>query len=91
MKKYQITIGTGTIKTHSEIVIVEDYEHEHNAIDNLIDRMEKRGDVGFFATNEEIEDEDYGVDEYVIGGNHCLNLMHYGTFNIELIEESEEK
>jgi hypothetical protein len=69
------------------MVFVEDKHCEQDAIDVLVDTMEERGDMGFFVTNEEIEEEGIFEDEYVIGGNHCLNLMHYGTFRINLISK----
>ena len=90
MKAYEITIGTGSLWTYSEVVYVENWESEQGALDVLIDTMEERGEIGFFITDEEIKKFGKFEDEYVIGGNHCLNLMHYGALRIEFIGEIDE-
>jgi hypothetical protein len=83
MKSYKISIGTGLAWLHQEVIEVEDFEHEQDALDKMIDGMEERGEVGFFKSHEEIEAEEINDDEYIIGGNHGLCLMHYGSFVIE--------
>lgn len=70
-----------------ETVEVEDWEDEGNAVENLIDKLESENHMGFFVTQKEIETNGYGEDEYITGGNHGLNLLHYGILYVERIEE----
>lgn len=83
MKNYKISIGTGLAWLHEETIEVEDYDCEQDALDKMIDGIEDRGETGLFKTMDEIEAEEINDDEYIIGGNHGLCLMHYGSFAIE--------
>ena len=88
MKKYNISFGTGTAWLETKTIEVEDYECEQDALDKMIDELEEEGSEGYFITLEETQENggDYCEDEYIIGGNHGRILLHYGNFNIELIE-----
>jgi hypothetical protein len=46
-------------------------------VDKLIDNLEEEGYTGCFCNPD-----DYNEDEYVIGGNHSLALLHHGNFQI---------
>ena len=85
MEKYKITIGTDCYQPFQKIVEVEEFEGAQEALDKLIDNLEKEGCEGFFGTQEEIDSKELYDDEYVIGGNHCRILKHYGIFNIEYL------
>ena len=52
-------------------------------IDALIDQMESEGNTGYLYTLDEVEEEGWNEDEYVIGGNHGLALYHGGNLHIE--------
>lgn len=83
MKNYKIKYGSGLAWIYEEVVEVEDFEYEKDALDKLIDNLEKRGYMGCFASQEEIDNGKYNEDEYVIGGNHGKYLLHFGNLNIE--------
>lgn len=78
---WTVSIGTGTAWNYSEATHADD---EQEALDNVVDAMEKRGDTGFFATAGDMKER--GEDEYIIAGNHCLPLLHYGTLIIEKLD-----
>ena len=60
--------------------------HEQDAVDNLIDDLESRGYLGgCLRTVEDVETDNIPEDMYVIGGNHCLVLLHNGNFCIKEI------
>lgn len=88
MKKFKIMFGTGTIKLEVREIEVEDFETEQDAVDKMIDELEKEGAEGYFLKWEETAEEggDYNEDEYIVGGNHGRILVHYGNFSIEQIE-----
>ena len=65
---------------HRSLIAVEDFECEQNALDKLIDILEKNNDIGCFIPFDELDE--HHEDEYVIGGNHCLALRHDGNFRI---------
>jgi len=81
MKSYKITIGTGLVWPHEEVIQVEDWECEQDALDRLVDKFESENQMGYFITNEEAAE--YGEDEYTFTGNHGLNLLHCGDLYIE--------
>lgn len=85
MQKFKITIGTGCYQPFQRTIEIEDYEGPQQAIDYLIDNLEEEGCENFFGTQEEIDNKELYEDEYIIGGNHCRILKHYGIFNIEYI------
>lgn len=81
--KYEVIYGNGTAWVSKEIVEVDEPTTDYGAIlDIAIDQMEERGETHQFVSWEEIERDGIYEDEYVTGGNHGLNLMHYGTFEI---------
>lgn len=86
MKFLKITWGTGTMYTRCTHMVIEDWENEQDAVDKLIDSLEQEHDSSVIKYTDDIE---LGEDEYLIGGNHGLVLMHYGTFDIEEIIEKE--
>lgn len=77
MSSYNIYIGTGFFELYKFRV---EGDNEQEAVDNLIDMLEKDGQEGYFLTNEELEETP--EDMYVIGGNHGRALMHHGEFRI---------
>lgn len=84
MEKYKITIGTGFYQPFQRIVETE-FKGAQGALDNLIDDLEKEGCENFFGTQEEIDNKELYDDEYVVGGNHCRILKHYGIFDIKYL------
>lgn len=78
MKNYKIVYGY-----YSNVIEVEDFEYEQDALDKLIDKLESEGCIGLVMTQEQIDIEGYNEDEYITGGNHCLCLHHAGNFYIE--------
>ena len=88
MKKYKINFGNGTAWLNTEIVEVEDYECEQDAVDKMIDKLESEGKEGLFLQPDEIQENggEHYDDEYVIGGNHGRILYHGGNFNIEEVK-----
>mgnify|MGYP000886263739 FL=1 len=87
MKKYKINFGNGTAWLNTEIVEVEDYECEQDAVDKMIDKLENEGSEGCFLDPSEITENGgtYPDDEYIIGGNHDRILYHGGNFLIEKV------
>ena len=85
MEKYKITIGTGCYQPFQRIMEVEEFQGPQGALDKLIDNLENEGCEGFFGTQEEIDNKELYDDEYVIGGNHCRILKHYGIFDIKYL------
>jgi len=79
-KTFKISFGSGFAWKVVRFVQVEDWEHEQNAIDKMIDKFEDTEDMGFFVNPDE-----YPEDEYIIGGNHCLALYHGGNLHIERV------
>lgn len=89
MKYFKISFGSGLVWLHTEIVEVEDFEHEQDALDILVDKLEAEGSEGCFVSQEEIDSGNVYPDEYVIAGNHGRALMHYGELRIEEIDQDE--
>lgn len=69
---------TITYDQYQDIITVDSFESEQDAVDKLIDKLEAEGNTGCF-----VDPDDYNEDEYVIGGNHGLALYHGGNFMIE--------
>ena len=68
----------------SDIVPMDDSTTDYQSIiDALIDQMESEGNTGYLYTLDEVEEEGWNEDEYVIGGNHGLALYHGGNLHIE--------
>lgn len=87
--KYEVLYGNGTAWLSQEIVEVDEPTTDYGAIlDMAIDQMEERGETGQFVSWEEIECEGLDEYDYVTGGNHGLNLMHYGNFEIREMDQS---
>lgn len=57
--------------------------------DILIDNLEKEGVKEPYLIPATQAEEEYNPDEYVIGGNHSLALIHNGNFNIMPIPEQD--
>lgn len=83
VKRFKITFGSGLAWTYIRFVDVEDFESEQDAVDTMIDQLEKDKEEGCFLTQDQIDSGDYYEDEYITGGNHGLFLHHHGVFNIE--------
>ncbi len=79
MKKYGVVFNCW-----QEVIEVEDFENEQDALDKLIDKLEKEGSEGCFLTENEIAENggEYQEDMYIIGGNHGRILYHNGNFRI---------
>ena len=59
--------------------------------DILIDNLEKEGVKEPYLIPLDQAEEEYNPDEYVVGGNHSLALIHNGNFNIVSIPEQNAK
>ena len=78
MAQYEIQFGSGMgIYPFTELI---EADNEQEAVDNLIDKLE--ADESIVVTLDEIDRDGYHDDEYIIGGNHGLALLHYGQFYI---------
>ena len=91
--KYEIMYGNGTAWMSTEIVEMDERTTDYSAIlDKAIDQIEERdGSLSQLMTLDEVEEEGLNEDEYVVGGNHGLALVHYGNFTIrESVGEVEE-
>ena len=64
------------------VLIREDFQHEQDALDKLVDSLEDTEQTGYFIPYEDLYD--YGEDEYCIAGNHSLYLYHGGLLSVEL-------
>lgn len=61
-------------------------------VDILIDNLEAKGDLGSsYLVDIDTAEQDYNEDEYVIGGNHGLALIHNGMLNIFEITPEKAK
>ena len=76
MQRVKVSFGSGLAWPYVEELVVEDFDCEQDIVGKLIDKLEEDGDTGVFIPEDEIQN--YGDDEYVTGGNHCLHLRHYG-------------
>lgn len=84
MKKAIITFSNGTAFLQKEEVEIEDWEGYSDALDKLVDTLEKDGDMGYFVPSEELQDTDPWT--YITAGNHCLSFRHNGHLEIEIVE-----
>ena len=83
MKIFEITIGSGMWQPYVFNIETEDFECAQDAFDKLVDKLESDGDIGLFIPPEEIEC--YNEDQYSVGGNHGLYVLHDGIFYIKEI------
>lgn len=84
--KYKVLFGNGTAWLSEEIVEMDEYTTDYGAIvDVAIDQIEEREGVGHSLRYLDEAEKEYNEDEYVVGGNHGLALMHYGNFDIEVV------
>lgn len=83
MKYWEITIGSGFYQPYKFNIITEDFEHEQDALDHLVNKMESEGKEYIFTSDDEINEWGWGEDEYIVGGNHCRYVKHYGVFYIK--------
>lgn len=92
MKDYRITFGSGLHRPYVEKITVEDYEHEQDVVDDLIDKMELEGNEGMFLTHGQLIENggDFHEDEYIIGGNHGRILYHGGILSVEELGDSAQ-
>jgi hypothetical protein len=74
-RQWNITYDYGQCETHITA------ENEQDALDWLIDELEKNGAELYVKPINEVED--LNEDMYVIGGNHGLALIHNGLLHIE--------
>lgn len=89
---YEVMYGNGTAWMSTEIVEMDERTTDYGAVlDKAIDQIEEREGVGNTLRYINEAEEEYNEDEYVVGGNHGLALIHYGNFNIrESVGEIEE-
>lgn len=88
--KYEVMYGNGTAWMSTEIVEMDERTTDYGAIlDKAIDQIEEREGLAdplhklsCLMTLDEVEKEGLNEDEYVVGGNHGLALVHYGNFTI---------
>lgn len=88
--KYVLRYGNGTAWLSQEIVEIEEETSDYGVVlDKAIDQMEERGETGQFIEYEDTVEGggDIYEDEYVVGGNHGLILLHHGSFEIEPVIE----
>lgn len=83
---YKFIIGNGTYSP--DIYYAYGY-NEQEALDTVIDNLEKKNSSDIY-TIDEIENSDFYEDEYIIGGNHGVALVHYGEFRIETPDDYKE-
>ena len=91
--KYAVMYGNGTAWYSKEIVEVDRPTTDYGAIlDMAIDQIEEReGKASALWDLEDIESAGYNEDEYVVGGNHGLALLHFGNFEIREYEGEVEE
>lgn len=81
--KYEVMYGNGTAWMSTEIVEMDERTTDYGAVlDKAIDQIEEREGVGYALKHIDEAEEEYNEDEYVVGGNHGLALVHYGNFEI---------
>lgn len=85
-KLYKFIIGNGT---HSPDTYYAYGYSEQDALDVVIDNLEKNGASNIYDLSE-IENGDFYEDEYVVGGNHGVALVHYGEFRIETPDDYKD-
>ena len=75
----------------SEIVRMSDSTNNtQEVLDACIDQMEADGKTGYLYTIDQVEQEGWGEDMYIIGGNHDLALYTGGNLNVEPLGWSDE-
>lgn len=79
MKKFEFTIGNGTMFPYVFEIEAEEYECTQDAFDKLVDKLEAEENEGLFISPDEIDN--YYEDQYAIGGNHGRYVFHDGVFN----------
>lgn len=84
MVTYKVVYGVfGNFGGFTEDVIVDDITTDYGAIlDMAIDQKVERGDMRNLYTVDAVEEMGLNEDEYVIGGNEGLVLVHNGNFMI---------
>lgn len=84
MVTYKVVYGLfGNFGGFTEDVIVDDIITDYGAIlDMAIDQKVERGDMRNLYTLDAVEEMGLNEDEYVIGGNEGLALVHNGNFAI---------
>lgn len=82
MKRYKITFGSGLILSYVRFVDVEDFECAQDAVDKMIDQLERDKNDGCFLSQKQIDSGEHFEDEYVIGGNNGRYLHHHGIFSV---------
>ena len=84
MITYKVIYGCfGNYGGFTEEVKVDEPTTDYGAIlDMAIDQMVARGEVANLYTIDEVEENGWHEDEYVIGGNECYALYHGGNFLI---------
>ncbi len=84
MVTYKVVYGLfGNFRGFTETVIVDDVTTDYGAIlDMAIDQKVERGDMRNLYTIDEVEEMGLNEDEYVLGGNEGLALVHNGNFMI---------
>ena len=101
---YMISFGTGLAWLRTFVLKTDEPTTNYQALlDVLIDRLVEKGD-GAIIDESEYELNENGDqftlksdpswtindDEFVMGGNCCNALQHYGMFDITKIEEIPE-
>ena len=84
MVTYKVVYGLfGNFGGFTEDVVVDDITTDYGAIlDMAIDQKVERGDMRNLYTIDAVEEMGLNEDEYVIGGNEGLVLVHNGNFAI---------
>ena len=85
---YKFIIGNGTYSP--DVYYAYGYS-EQDALDIVIDNMEKQGRTYDFSEIEEMESNgEIYDDEYIVGGNHGVAIIHNGEFRIETPDNYKE-
>lgn len=84
---YRFVIGNGTYQP--DVYYAYGY-NEQDALDVVIDNLEKDGITYDINEIEELQNnEEIYEDEYVIGGNHGVALVHYGEFVVTPVDDTK--
>ena len=78
--RYTVIWGSGLAWCRSYSFTSQDELNGQEITDILIDKLDNGDNEGLFI--EPDKSEEYNEDQYVVGGNRCRALLHYGTFNI---------
>jgi hypothetical protein len=85
---YKFIIGNGTYSP--DVYYAYGYS-EQDALDVVIDNMEKQGRTYDFSEIEEMESNgEIYDDEYIVGGNHGVAIIHNGEFRVETPDNYKE-